>query len=201
MIITAICPICGKEYKFREEYYMKNKTCPTRECKNKYQEENVKKRLDLVGRIFGRLEVIDFWGWDEHNHPVWVCACDCGNEVRTVKGYRLLDGSVKSCGCSEEKQNGIIPAKMVCPLRSCPHHMLQKIFKVKAEPVITNYVIEAGGCMCEITPEEEQDGLCGMRRSATQEEIAEIYQVWLNAVQTVENKAIKTLQKRIGIDL
>jgi hypothetical protein len=33
-IVRALCPICGKEYKYRKEYAMKNKTCPTRECKN-----------------------------------------------------------------------------------------------------------------------------------------------------------------------
>lgn len=40
-IVTAICPICGKEYKYRKEYFMKNVTCPSRECKNKYQERQV----------------------------------------------------------------------------------------------------------------------------------------------------------------
>jgi hypothetical protein len=142
----------------------------------------MKTKLDLIGEIFGLLEVIDFWGWDEHNHPVWVCACDCGSEVRMVKGYRLLDGSVRSCGCSEEKPKGITPAKIVCPFRECKHNMLQQIFNSKSVPVVTEYVREAGACMCEITPEEELSGLPGMRRGATAWEIADIYGVSYNAV-------------------
>ncbi len=90
-------------------------------------------------------------------------------------------------------------AKKVCFYTDCPHSMLRQIFRCKADPDVTPYVEEAGACMCEITPEEERAGFPGMRRGATQEEIAEIYGVWLNAVQTAENKAIKKLQKRLKI--
>ena len=43
-IIKAICPICGKEYRYRDIYFMKNYTCPSRDCKEKFQ--NIKTKID-----------------------------------------------------------------------------------------------------------------------------------------------------------
>jgi hypothetical protein len=197
IIVFAVCPVCGKGYRYRKEYFMKNKTCPSRECKGKYQEESVKTMRNLIGELFGDLEVIEFCWHDKHNHPIFLCKCDCG-EFIDVPAYRLLNGSVKNCGCSEEKQKGIIPAKMVCPFQACPHHMLhEQIFQTKSEMVVNDFIREAGGCMLEISPEEEQAGMCGMRRGCSQEELAEVFGVYLFTVQSAEYKALKTLQERM----
>ena len=56
------------------------------------------KRLDLLGRKFGRLEVIDFVGMSKHNTSVWLCKCFCGNE-HVVLGNSLMTGHTQSCGC------------------------------------------------------------------------------------------------------
>jgi len=53
---------------------------------------------DLTGKIFGRLSVIKTAGTDKRNERIWVCICDCGNEV-VVTSYRLKKGRTKSCGC------------------------------------------------------------------------------------------------------
>jgi len=53
--------------------------------------------IDLTGRRFGRLVVLD----RAPNHKkqvVWRCMCDCGT-VREVQGGHLRAGKIVSCGC------------------------------------------------------------------------------------------------------
>lgn len=60
------------------------------------------KAIDLRGRIFGRLTVV------EEDEPVntpsgqkiktWKCLCSCGNSI-TARGVHLKNGHTQSCGC------------------------------------------------------------------------------------------------------
>jgi hypothetical protein len=52
--------------------------------------------INLTGRRFGRLTVLSFAG--SHPDRKWFCECDCGSVVR-VRGYCLVGGETKSCGC------------------------------------------------------------------------------------------------------
>lgn len=55
------------------------------------------KRLQLSGKVFGRLTVVK----EGHSTSVgtsWLCLCFCGKE-HTVRGANLISGSVTSCGC------------------------------------------------------------------------------------------------------
>lgn len=57
--------------------------------------------IDLNGKRFGRLEVIEYAG--RHQSPsgsytLWTCLCDCGNTVTTAS-KSLRNGIAKSCGC------------------------------------------------------------------------------------------------------
>lgn len=62
-------------------------------------------KLDMVGKRFGRLIVIE-------KHPVntkdgkirWVCKCDCGKTV-VVSGKYLRTGKTLSCGCLRSEAN------------------------------------------------------------------------------------------------
>ena len=56
------------------------------------------KRLDLVGKRFGKLIVLAFSGMTEKHESRWVCQCDCG-AVAVKDGAKLKRGSLKSCGC------------------------------------------------------------------------------------------------------
>jgi hypothetical protein len=94
----------------------------------------------------------------------------------------------------------ITPAKKVCPYPCCPHNVLFQVFNTDAEPVVTKWVEENGACMLEITTEEEAAGVAGMRRGATLVEIAETYQVRLNAVQEAIARALKKARKIIEGD-
>ena len=64
-------------------------------------EKNMSNYIDLSGQKFGRLTVIERL-FERRNHDyrsaLWLCRCDCGNEVRTYAGY-LKSGNTKSCGC------------------------------------------------------------------------------------------------------
>ena len=52
----------------------------------------------MVGRRFGRLVVIERVGSDKNSKALWLCRCDCGNEV-LVNTCNLNSGNTKSCGC------------------------------------------------------------------------------------------------------
>lgn len=56
---------------------------------------------DLTGQRFGRLTVIKPQGKNKFNNYLWLCRCDCGNEITVLSG-NLLKGNTKSCGCIQK---------------------------------------------------------------------------------------------------
>ena len=58
--------------------------------------------IDLVGRKFGRLTVLeradDYVKPDGKRDLQWLCECECGNKIITL-GRSLKSGGTKSCGC------------------------------------------------------------------------------------------------------
>jgi hypothetical protein len=54
--------------------------------------------IDLTGKRFGRLTVIERASYYKNNQLVWVCRCDCGQLCDRV-GNKLKTGDTKSCGC------------------------------------------------------------------------------------------------------
>jgi len=54
--------------------------------------------IDITGKKYGRLTVINFVGFDCNRAAIWRCKCDCGNDV-IVTGSTLRGGYTKSCGC------------------------------------------------------------------------------------------------------
>lgn len=56
------------------------------------------KLIDLTGQRFGRLVVIKWAGKDKQGNYLWLCRCNCKNEIIT-RGYDLKSGNTKSCGC------------------------------------------------------------------------------------------------------
>lgn len=55
-------------------------------------------RLDLTGRVFGRLTVEYHSATRPNGHIVWMCRCICGNQHETAAN-NLTSGHVSSCGC------------------------------------------------------------------------------------------------------
>lgn len=92
----CLCSLCGKEFSAYSGRIRKRTSCP--DCS--YKQSAVKKRKVFNGDIFGRLTVLNY---DEEksaiNHrATYVCLCECG-EYKSVEGYQLTTGNVKSCGC------------------------------------------------------------------------------------------------------
>ena len=61
------------------------------------------KFIDLTGKRFGRLIVIQRTDQYQSGHIAWLCRCDCGN-VAVVSGNRLKQGVTKSCGCYKREK-------------------------------------------------------------------------------------------------
>lgn len=58
----------------------------------------MKGEIEIGGQRFSRLTVIKSAGINKHRFRIWLCRCDCGNEV-VVTGNSLRVGRTKSCGC------------------------------------------------------------------------------------------------------
>lgn len=56
------------------------------------------KFIDITGKRFGRLLVIEKSGYDDWNEIKWKCKCDCGR-IKDIIGRCLRDGTIRSCGC------------------------------------------------------------------------------------------------------
>lgn len=55
------------------------------------------KRLDLIGRKFNRLKVIEF-SCAKNGNSYWKCLCDCG-KICIVSACSLKNNDTTSCGC------------------------------------------------------------------------------------------------------
>ena len=60
-----------------------------------------KVRLQLVGKTYGRLTVLDFDSV-RNNHSYWKVKCDCGVE-KVLQGHLLTSGHSQSCGCLQRE--------------------------------------------------------------------------------------------------
>jgi len=56
-----------------------------------------RKVIDITGRRFDMLTVIEFAGLEDHKAR-WLCKCDCGN-TKAINGVDLRSGNSGSCGC------------------------------------------------------------------------------------------------------
>lgn len=56
------------------------------------------RRIDLVGRSFGKLRVVEWSHKDHRRVSHWRCQCSCGQQL-IVAGNNLTSGNSTSCGC------------------------------------------------------------------------------------------------------
>lgn len=84
-------------------------------------------KIDMAGRRYGKLVVIEQSGVNSFGHPLWLCKCDCGN-TRKIVGSDLRARSHKSCGCSQMTQNGL----HLHPLYQTWRGMLKRCYNPKA---------------------------------------------------------------------
>jgi hypothetical protein len=62
-------------------------------------------RIDMRGRRFGRLEVVDFGvrPGERRGRVYWKYVCRCGKVVAAVDAISLRQGHVRSCGCLRDE--------------------------------------------------------------------------------------------------
>lgn len=54
--------------------------------------------IDLTGKVYGKLTVVEFKGLAKNRSAKWLCRCECGKE-KVIAGDALKRGATKSCGC------------------------------------------------------------------------------------------------------
>lgn len=56
------------------------------------------KVVNLKGKIFGSLTVLEESGRDKANRKMWLCECLCGNK-KVIASRHLVQGKTVTCGC------------------------------------------------------------------------------------------------------
>lgn len=83
---------CGNELIIAAYKLKSGATTKCRACAGK------EKRINLTGKRFGRLTVLEPINELKGSPKKWKCQCDCGNIVE-VYGSNLTTGATQSCGC------------------------------------------------------------------------------------------------------
>lgn len=63
------------------------------------------KKIDLTGKVFGRLTVIKEAGRN-NSSLLWLCRCECGVE-KIIQGNHLKEGKILSCGCYMKEKSSL----------------------------------------------------------------------------------------------
>ena len=69
----------------------------------------IMRKLNLEGKIFGRLTLIEVIGVNKSKQRLWKCLCACGNEHIAPQAH-ITTGRSTSCGCvrqSKHKTHGM----------------------------------------------------------------------------------------------
>lgn len=61
------------------------------------------KAINIIGKRFGRLVVVERVENSNQGRTKWLCKCDCGN-LKKIIGYDLMNGKTKSCGCIRKEK-------------------------------------------------------------------------------------------------
>lgn len=64
-------------------------------------------RPSLVGKRIGRLTVLTLLDERLRKHRVYLCVCDCGNEIKVIHSS-LNSSNTSSCGCLHSTQAGLV---------------------------------------------------------------------------------------------
>lgn len=85
--------------------------------------------IDLVGKKFGKLTVIERDGSDKRGEAKWICECSCPAKTRiTVLGSNLRTGHTLSCGC-ERRSHGELKVAEILTTNNIPFEQEKIMFK------------------------------------------------------------------------
>lgn len=104
--------------------------------------------INLVGKVFGRLTVLEVSARTDTRIIFWKCYCNCGRKVE-ISGSHLRNGSTKSCGCLKLDKKKICKRGhdiLICGrtstnnCRECDRLVRQNIkFKIKRRKYMKRY--------------------------------------------------------------
>ena len=95
------------------------------------------RKCDLLGQKFGRLTVVKEIGRDKRNNVMWLCKCDCGNEV-TTSSNNLSRKHIESCGCLNLENNSKKMKVMLDILKGESWVEDTALFKIKSSTIYKN---------------------------------------------------------------
>lgn len=94
---------CGNEKDVRAaELKRGNVTSCGCKSKERASKLGLSKKIDLTGKKFGKLTVINDSGERQNESIMWLCKCECGT-IKKVNGSFLKSGRTYSCGCVRSK--------------------------------------------------------------------------------------------------
>lgn len=67
-----------------------------------YTKPNHPRFVDMTGRTYGRLKVVEYRGTDKGHNALWACECSCG-VMHVTTGRTLRSGGSRSCGCLQKE--------------------------------------------------------------------------------------------------
>jgi len=89
------------------------------------------KKLNLIGKRFGKLFVLSKSPNDKWGNNRWLCLCDCTN-IKIIRGDSLLSKTARSCGCSRIK-HGHNKRNKRSKTYAAWTHMNQRCFDIKCK--------------------------------------------------------------------
>lgn len=88
----------------------------------------------MPGMRFNKLTLVEPRDMDERRETLWLCRCDCGNEVVLVAS-RVKAGKVKSCGCARQ-----VFGKHIGALRKKEGGWMPKVLPEGVKPRLIPYI-------------------------------------------------------------
>jgi hypothetical protein len=64
------------------------------------------KLIEMIGRQFGRLTVVERASNNDCGYPRWSCRCECGT-ISIADGLNLRTGNTQSCGCLKLERSAV----------------------------------------------------------------------------------------------
>lgn len=100
------------------------------------------KVIDITGKKFGKLTVIDLLGRNRNGKVKWLAKCECGNKA-AVESLYIRNGHTVSCGCRVGEKS--IELRWIHGMSKTPEHgVWRKMHDRCYNPNIKNYADYGG---------------------------------------------------------
>lgn len=126
----------------------------------------VPKDVDLTGKRFGKLVVMEKLPERQDRYFTWRCKCDCGGEI-IVNTKRLTWGTITNCGCEPKRTAG--NGSIAEDLTGRRFGKLTVVRRVENKNNRTRWLCRCDcGSECEVTAQDLKSGhtkSCGCHRT------------------------------------